>query len=75
MEQYFHFNNFLFFHKSFFNYSFLYNYSFILFYKSLAPGPGAYTAPSEFGIYRSKNADKFDAMVNSKRDNLKAVDK
>lgn len=32
----------------------------------LAPGPGAYTAFSEFGIYRSKNADKFEATMNSK---------
>ena len=33
---------------------------------SKAPGSGQYQAFSEFGIYRSKNADKFEAMTNRK---------
>lgn len=30
------------------------------------PGPGQYQAFSEFGIYRSKNADKFETEINKK---------
>lgn len=33
---------------------------------NLAPGPGQYQAFSEFGIYRSKNADKFEEEVNKR---------
>jgi hypothetical protein len=33
----------------------------------LAPGPGQYQAFSEFGIYKSKYADKFDEELNNKK--------
>lgn len=33
------------------------------------PGPGAYQTFSEFGIYRSKNADKFDRSLFHKASN------
>jgi hypothetical protein len=42
----------------------LFNNSIILTF--IAPGPGTYTAFSEFGIYRSKNADKFEASILNK---------
>jgi hypothetical protein len=52
------------------NYFTIFNFIYFLFTFNLliklAPGPGQYQAFSEFGIYKSKYADKFEEELNKK---------